>query len=178
MPTLEVEESKDSSKSWHKPVMLLVGAVVLAGILGGIWQWRVDADKAAYKNAMRQEDLAGLTKDYAGAIANWEKYRHGPWPRNYEYEAELFEASLYLTLHKDQEALAMFRLAEPRIKGNDTAVYDGIAMISERNGDYETAIKYYEKIESIYAKQNIGTAEYEWTHGHIAMLKEKAKNAK
>lgn len=179
MPTIEVEEPVQKAKPWVKVTWVAVAAVVAAVVAGTIWQIRVAADQTAYRQTLAQQNIAGLTKDYTGAIAKWEKYRHGPWPRNYYYLATLNEASLYQTLHKNPEALALYRLAEPKSKGKDTAAYEGIASISEDMGDYATAIKYYQKEESIYATMNIGTSEWGWMHTHIEMLKQKeaAKNA-
>lgn len=179
MPTIEVERPVRKAKPWVK-IACVAGAVVAIAVIAPIvWQMRVAADKAAYEQTLTQQKIAGLTKDYKGAIAKWEKYRHGPWPRNYEYPAILYEASLYQTLRKNTEALALYRLAEPLSKDKDLAAYEGIASISEEAGDYATAIKYYQKEENIYATMNIGTSEWGWMHMHIAMLKQKEadKNA-
>ena len=177
MPTLEVEKIKKPMHPKVKMALAAVAGLLLIGGLWGLWTWLVESDKKAYEAAVATQKAAGLTRDYAGAIEAWEGYRSRWWPRNYDYEAILNEAGLYRTMRNNTEAMKMYRMAEPRTKGDDTAAYEGIASIAEEQGDYVTALEYYQKVENIYAKQKSNSSKWAWVHTHVEMLKDKVKNA-
>lgn len=178
MPAVEVEKPRNNLHPLTKIAIKLGVAAVIVGVLWGLWQWRVDADKTAFQDAINNQKFAYLKHDYAASVAGWEKYRHGPLPRFYEYEAAVSEGTQLETMRRSKDALEMYKIAEAHRKGNGTAEYTGIARCSEDLGDYATAISYYEKAEKLYASYNAGTSEQDWIHGHVVLLKQKeAANA-
>lgn len=177
MPTVEVEEPVQKAKPWVRIACVVGAVVVVSGIAGFIWQMKVAEDKTAYSQTIARQNMAGLTKDYSGAIKDWEKYMTRSQPRNYDYEATVRIGLLYETLKQPQRALERYRLAEKMNHEQGAAVPEGIARTSEKLGDLATAVKYYRKCGEIYLKQPGSRTESDWMFSKADRLEKSVVNA-
>jgi tetratricopeptide (TPR) repeat protein len=179
MPQVETQfpSSKNPSDNHFRKKMKIgftvLGAIVLIGILWGLWQWRVDVDKANYTQAKAQDKINRAARTPEKAVEIWENYRKGLPPVNYVYEADLYEGALLESMRQYDEALIIYGDAEQHrdSKRSGTGEVEGIARISELRGDYPKAIAYYTKMLAIYEKKYPGGSSATWTKRHLEQLK-------
>ncbi|GAC1370690.1 MAG: hypothetical protein NVSMB39_3810 [Candidatus Saccharimonadales bacterium] len=178
MPTLEVNEPKKELSPQKKAALAVLAVLASGGIFWGLWQWRLDVDTANYKQAIADDQKYRSDKMPEKAVAEWEKYRSGVSPKQYIYQADLYEGAVLESMNDYTGALKIYHDAEAHRQGTGTGEVEGIARISERSGDYATALTYYAKVEELYAKKSAHGPEAAWTKRHIAELKIlAAKNA-
>ncbi len=176
MPTLEVSETKKQKNPWVKVVFATAAVLILAGVAAAVWSIKAAEDKRAYDAIIIKQNKAGLTRDYSGAIKEWEQYLSRPQPRNFDYEANLRIALLYETLKQPQKALERYRIVEKMHHEQGAAVPEGIARTSERLGDLTTAVKYYQKCADMYRKAG-DRVESDWMTDKVDRLKKSMANA-
>jgi tetratricopeptide (TPR) repeat protein len=171
MPTTEVEKPKSSTSWWLKLGGFVLALAVLVAVGWGIWQWRIDLDTAAYKQAIADDKKFRGQRKPELAVAQWEKYRAGLPPVNHIYDADLYEGALLISMHDYPNALKIFKDAEVNKTGAGAGALEGVAATSEKLRDYPTAIEYYGKVEAYYAQKNPKSAETGWMRSHIVYLK-------
>jgi tetratricopeptide (TPR) repeat protein len=136
-----------------KGVLLVILAVcVIGGVAGGVWYTQrpdeaktVVVDDEKYQQTLKDTGKLRATQDYDGAKKVWQGYIENDSTNAEKYKAYMQIAALDESKGDYQAALAGYREAEKLGTGEWRAENEAIARCSEKLGDLQTALTYYQR---------------------------------
>ncbi len=171
-----------TKKRWgpKKLLLIIVGLCGIAAVVAGsVWYAQrqdntqtVTVDDKKYQQARTDSDKLRGSQDYDKAKEVWQAYTTGDASNQEKYKAYLQIASLDETKGDYQAALQNYREAEKLGTGEWRAENEAIARCSERLGDLETAITYYQRTLDTFPGNEKYDSDLRYYRNKIEKLKQ------